>query len=391
MIKPPGGLQMKTNVIYIEDCLKGMMKLDDESIDVVVTSPPYNIGINYNTYEDNLDKDAYLTWVSDIVKQISRVLKKDGSLFLNIGGKPSQPLWPLEVALTCSKHLTLQNTIHWIKSIAIPIEDVGDYPHMIRSVSVGHFKPVNSKRYLNNCHEYIFHFTKSGSVEIDKLAIGVEYQDKSNVSRWKTAAGDIRDRGNTWFIPYETIRVSRPHPSAFPVKLPEYCIKTHGINKTQIVLDPFMGVGSTAIACIKLGVSYIGFEIDKEYAKIAEERICSVRKLLASNNVFPERRKNNMFKIVVSGLIPEEMEPLMKEANGTGGYQSFIRKLQNQYSQQDGLIVLEKADVEKIPRYVNNYGPGGFQDRLLPLMEKIEEIQEMLRDALDSYKSVSND
>ena len=84
-----------------------MVKLDDESIDVVVTSPPYNIGINYNTMKI-ADKDAYLTWVSDIVKQISRVLTKDGSLFLNIGGKPSQPLWPLEVALTCSKHLTLQ-------------------------------------------------------------------------------------------------------------------------------------------------------------------------------------------------------------------------------------------------------------------------------------------
>jgi site-specific DNA-methyltransferase (adenine-specific) len=384
-------MKVKTNVIYIEDCLKGMMKLDDESIDLVVTSPPYNIGINYNKYEDNLDKDAYLAWITDIVKQISRVLKKDGSFFLNIGGKPSQPLWPLEVALTCSKHLKLQNTIHWIKSIAIPIEDVGDYPHMIRSISVGHFKPVNSKSYLNNCHEYIFHFTKSGSVEIDKLAIGVEYQDKSNVKRWKTGAGDIRDRGNTWFIPYETIRVSRPHPSTFPVKLPEYCIKTHGINKTQVVLDPFMGIGSTALACVKLGVSYIGFEIDNEYAEIAQERIRSERRLLKGNHILAERRKNNMFKIVVPGLFPEEMEPLMNEVNGTGGYQSFIRKLQNQYSRKDGLIILDKTDIERIPGYVNNYGQGGFQDRLLPLMEKIEEIQEMLRDALDSYKSVSND
>lgn len=98
-----------------------------------------------------------------------------------------------------------------------------------------------------------------------------------------------------------------------------------------------------------------------------------------------------MFKIVVPGLFPEEMEPLMNEVNGTGGYQSFIRKLQNQYSRKDGLIILDKTDIERIPGYVNNYGQGGFQDRLLPLMEKIEEIQEMLRDALDSYKSVSND
>ena len=76
VIKQSRGMKVKTNVIYIEDCLKGMMKLDDESIDLVVTSPPYNIGINYNKYEDNLDKDAYLAWITDIVKQISRVLKK---------------------------------------------------------------------------------------------------------------------------------------------------------------------------------------------------------------------------------------------------------------------------------------------------------------------------
>ena len=90
-------------------------------------------------------------------------------------------------------------------------------------VSRGHFKPISSQRFLNDCHEYIFHFTKSGRVEIDRLALGVPYQDKSNIARWSHTSGrDRRCRGNTWFIPYETIQSrqkERPHPATFPVEL----------------------------------------------------------------------------------------------------------------------------------------------------------------------------
>ncbi|MFX1564288.1 MAG: DNA methyltransferase, partial [Promethearchaeota archaeon] len=82
--------------------------------------------------------------------------------------------------------------------------------------------------------------------------------------------------GNTWFIPYETIQrrsKERPHPATFPVKLPMMCIKLHRIKKDGLVLDPFMGLGSTAIACIRLGVDYVGFEIDESYIAFAERRI----------------------------------------------------------------------------------------------------------------------
>jgi site-specific DNA-methyltransferase (adenine-specific) len=121
--------------------------------------------------------------------------------------------------------------------------------------------------------EYIFHLTKTGIVEIDRLAIGVPYQDKSNIGRWKVATQDKRCRGNTWFIPYETIKnreKDRPHPSTFPSKLPEMCI---GLKRTKVVLDPFMGLGSTALACLRLGVSCIGFEIDPHYFDVAVARV----------------------------------------------------------------------------------------------------------------------
>ena len=164
-----------------------------------------------------------------------------------------------------------------MKSIAILKSDVGSYPTVTADIAVGHYKPLVSDRFVNDCFEFIFHFTKNGNVKLDKLSIGVPYQDKTNIGRWKRAIRDIRDRGNTWFIPYETIwdKEQRPHPSSFPIKLPEMCIKLHGVSKCNIVLDPFIGIGSTALASIRLGVSCIGFDIDKRYLEICKQRIAS--------------------------------------------------------------------------------------------------------------------
>jgi len=255
--------------------------LGDGEVDVIVTSPPYNLGIKYNSYDDSGSRQKYLDWMEDVGKECKRVLSEDGSFFLNIGYKSKDPWVAWEVAFRLKKHFVLQNVIHWVKSIAVPKEDVGDYPNILGDIAVGHFKPVNSKRYLNRCHEYIFHFTTHGRVELDKTAVGVPYQDKSNVGRWRSAVRDLRDRGDTWFIPYETIRSrerQRPHPSTFPPKLPMMCILLHGLKKIRLVLDPFMGIGNTAVACRKLGVDFIGFEIDKKYAEVANKRLSRLSK-----------------------------------------------------------------------------------------------------------------
>ncbi len=259
------------------DCLEGMKTLlNPEEVDVIVTSPPYNIGVKYNKYDDTIPREKYLEWMEEVAKECKRVLKRSGSFFLNIGHKPTDLWVPWEVAFRMRKYFTLQNVITWVKSIAIQKEDVGKYPNIKGDITVGHYKPIGGERFLNDCFEYIFHFTKSGNVKLDRLAIGVPYQDKSNIGRWKSATKDLRCRGTTWFIPYETIKYKdkeRPHPSTFPPKLPMMCIELHGLNKTSLVLDPFMGIGNTAIACMRLGVNYIGFEIDETYVKIAEQRI----------------------------------------------------------------------------------------------------------------------
>jgi len=252
--------------------------LDHESVDVIVTSPPYNLKIKYNKYDDTIPRQDYLNWIREVGDECHRVLNRDGSFFLNIGYTGTDPWVAFDVANQLRDKFVLQNTIHWIKSISILKEDAGKYPNIIGDIAVGHFKPVNSKHFLTKCHEYIFHFTKTGRVTLDKLAVGVPYQDKSNIGRWKAATQDIRERGDTWFIPYETIwskDKQRPHPSTYPIKLPYMCIKLHGVENTKLVMDPFMGIGNTAIACQRLHINYIGFEIDDSYIKTFNHRIKS--------------------------------------------------------------------------------------------------------------------
>jgi site-specific DNA-methyltransferase (adenine-specific) len=269
---------IELNKIYREDCLHFMKKIirNGVSVDVIVTSPPYNINKNYRSYVDKKERNEYLSWLSEIARTSYNILKNEASFFLNVSGAPSDSLLPLEVAKAFfDSGYKLQNTIHWIKSISIEKEDLaktGSFSPS-KNVSLGHFKPIISERFLNDFHEYIFHFTKDGDVKLDKLAIGVPYQDKTNIGRWKSSKEDKRDRGNVWFIPYQTIRKERPHPAIFPERLPYLCIKLHGIKKGMLVYDPFMGIGNTALACIQLNVNFIGTEIDYGYIQSAKERI----------------------------------------------------------------------------------------------------------------------
>jgi len=121
-----------------------------------------------------------IAWAQTWAAEIKRVLKPNGSLFLNLGASPSNPLLPQELIAALSKLFVLQNTCHWIKAInaETPESDLR---------SPGHFKPINSRRFVNNCHEFVFHLTKTGSVPLDRPSLGVPYADKSNVMRraWK--------------------------------------------------------------------------------------------------------------------------------------------------------------------------------------------------------------
>jgi site-specific DNA-methyltransferase (adenine-specific) len=265
--------------IFLGDCLEGMYRLPESSVDLVVTSPPYNRKVKYSTYKDNRTRQDYLDWCSKWLDQVFRVLKREGSFFLNLGAQSQDPYLIFDVVARARAHFYLQNTIDWVKSIAIGEGE--------KAQTFGHFQPINSPRYLNGCREYVFHLTPTGNTKLDRLAIGVPYQDKSNVTRWGHTGGqDRRCRGDVWFIPYQTIKSRKKqrgdHPATFPVELALNCIKLHG--KSDItMMDPFLGIGNAAMAtygAAGMVSKFIGFDVDPGYIEEACRRLqCGHTKL----------------------------------------------------------------------------------------------------------------
>ena len=242
------------------DCGAILPTLPDRGIDVVVTSPPYNLDLRYRSYADNRGEAEYLDWLVGICAELRRVLADDGSFFLNIAGSSTQPWLPFELAVRLRPLFALQNHITWVKSIAAN----GD--------AVGHYKPVGGQRFLNRNHEHLFHFTRSGRVQLDRLAIGVPFKDKSNIAR-RGHARDLRCRGDSWFIPYRTVQSraqKHHHPAPFPQELPQWCIRLHG-KPDALVLDPFAGTGTTLLAARAVGARAIGIELDGEYLQVAAD------------------------------------------------------------------------------------------------------------------------
>jgi len=296
---------MQTNIINLQDCVLGMLSLPEKSIDIVVTSPPYNLDIGYSTYKDNKPRQEYLTWLGEVFKAVKHCLKDNGHFWLNVGYSNIDPWVGMDVAQTAREHFTLQNNFTWVKSIAI------------NDITTGHFKPINSNRFSNPTWEHLFHFTKSGNIPCDKLAIGVPYMWDCNIDNSGRVRGrlakkygfknikdfnknanqptldkfekelaikmtnkqprpDSRCRGNTWFIPYDTIANREKHrgnhPATYPVKLVTNCIKFSGLQ-SGVLVDPFMGSGTSAIGAVSSGLDYIGFDIDADYKQFAEDRV----------------------------------------------------------------------------------------------------------------------
>jgi site-specific DNA-methyltransferase (adenine-specific) len=296
---------MKTNIIHLQDCVEGMLALPEKSVDIVTTSPPYNLDIAYSTYKDNTPRQEYLNWLDEVFAAVKYCLKDNGHFWLNMGYSNIDPWVGMDVANVARQHFVLQNNFIWVKSIAID------------DITSGHFKPINSNRFANATWEHLFHFTKTGDITCDKLRVGVPYMWDSNIDTStrikgklakkygfvnindfnKTASADVkakfevhlaeklanktpkpttRCRGNTWFVPYDTITNSKnyrgTHPATYPVALIEQCIKFSGLT-SGILIDPFMGSGTSAIAAINCHMDYIGFDIYAEYKQFAEDRI----------------------------------------------------------------------------------------------------------------------
>jgi len=242
--------------LHLGDCLDHLHRCPDR-YDGVITSPPYNLGIDYHAYEDNRTRDDYLKWMDRVLSAIGRRLTPDGSLFLNVGSSLVDPWIALDVAQVARSHFVLQNHIVWVKSICIGEK------------GIGHYKPINSTRFLNHNFEHLLHLTPNGTSPVDRLAIGIPYQDKSNLTRGTRGKhGDRRCAGNVWFVPYRTIQRKAEkgsHPAIFPPELVRRCLLLLSPTAETAILDPFCGTGTTLQVCEELGCQGVGIELDPLY------------------------------------------------------------------------------------------------------------------------------
>lgn len=240
---------LELNKIYCCDVLEGLKQLDDESIDLIITSPPYNkagfngknkrtehciwnktIDYSGNIDVDCMDEDVYENWQIEILNECFRVLKNDGSMFYNhkIRIKKNQ--------------------------ISHPIEWVGKTNFKCRQIITW---DRTSSPNLDTCRY----------VPTTELIFWLSKTDKN--PRFKRSKNAVFQT-EVWRFPADKCT---EHPAPFPVVLPDNIIPSVAEGEKIVVLDPFMGSGTVAISAIKNRCDYIGFEISQEYVDLANKNI----------------------------------------------------------------------------------------------------------------------
>ncbi len=226
--------------IHLGDCERGLKALKNESVDCIITSPPYK---NCDNYSQAL--------IYEVFNECFRVMALHGLCFVNFGHLVEDKLRPFRLALLLSSiGFEFRETFVWVKN---------------------HYRPIQGERRVNNLTEFIFMFSKGVMPKLDRLSIGIPYTDKSNVGRY--ADSDLKCAGNVWNIPYDTITSSdqKLHNDRFPLGLPTRCLKLAKLP--NMVLDPFSGSGTTALACKQLGCNFVGWEIDRAHYDTSLKRL----------------------------------------------------------------------------------------------------------------------
>ena len=243
---------LELNKVYCCDVMEGLKQLDDKSIDLIITSPPYNkkglMGahkqskhdiwnktINYGGNEeiDNKPEEEYQQWQIDFLNECFRVLKEDGSMFYNhkTRVKKNKIYFPLEW-IDKSNFITRQ-IIVWDRSSSMNMDKC---------------------RYIPST-EYIFWLIKN----------------RKN-PRFKRQ-DDVMFKSEVWKFPPEK---NNPHPAPFPITLPDNIIPSVAQGERITVLDPFMGSGTVALSAKKHGCNYIGFDLLQEYVDMTNEKLKNI-------------------------------------------------------------------------------------------------------------------
>lgn len=224
-----------------------MSELPDNSVALMVTSPPYNVGKEYDL---DLTLEEYLNLLERVLKETHRVLLPGGRIAFNVanvGRKPYIPLNSLVAEMASRIGLLMRGEIIWVKGKGAS-----------GSCAWGSWMSAGNPT-LRDLHEYILIFCKG---RFDRTLKG-----KSTISRDEF----MRATTSVWDIPPESAR-RVGHPAPFPVALVERLVQLYTFEG-DVVLDPFMGSGSSAVAAKKLGRHFVGYEINHEYIDIIHQRL----------------------------------------------------------------------------------------------------------------------
>jgi DNA modification methylase len=225
------------------DCLIKLKELKDDSIDMVFTSPPYNLGnsgVNkdmYTEYVDDLENEEYYKLLSGCLLECLRVCK--GLVFFNLNYSTNNKKSIYRLAYDFVDYL--KENIIWDKGTCQP--PIGN---------------ILGKRY-----EYIFCFTKNDDFIINDFRNNLADKHKNIFGNWISNLIHISKKT-------DQTKFSKTHRAGFPLDLPKVFIDIY-TKKGDVVLDPFSGLGTTGLACKQLGREYIGIELMEEYVKISNE------------------------------------------------------------------------------------------------------------------------
>ena len=243
--------------IVVGDAREVLKHIPDQSVHLMVTSPPYNVG---KEYDEDLTLEEYLDFIEEVMREVYRVLVWGGRVCFNVanlGRKPYIPLHAYLIERFEKIGFLLRGEIIWDKGEAVSGS----------STAWGSWlSPVNPV--LRDQHEYIIVLSKK-SLRREKP------RDREAISTI-TKEEFLEYTRSVWKFPPESAkRVG--HPAPFPEELPYRCIQLYTF-KGDVVLDPFAGAGTTCVAAARTGRHFIGIEINPEYAEIAKKRVSEATK-----------------------------------------------------------------------------------------------------------------